>query len=54
VRVTQKGGDLLYFPEVPGGTLRVWKVVKVVETWPDWCHVIVNMQTDSAPPSPPP
>jgi len=54
VRVTQQGGDLLYFPEVPAGTPRVWKVVKVVETWADWCHLIVNLQTDAAPPSPPP
>lgn len=50
VRVSSKGGDLLYFPEVPAGTLRIWKVVKVLETWPDWCHVIVNLQTDTAPP----
>ena len=54
VRVAQQGGDLLYFRDVPVGTLRVWKVVKVIETWPDWSHVIVNMQTDAAPPSPPP
>jgi CMP-2-keto-3-deoxyoctulosonic acid synthetase len=54
VRVSQHGGDLLYFRDVPTGTLRVWKVVKVVETWADWCHVIVNMQTDAAPPSAPP
>lgn len=54
VRVSQQGGDLLYFRDVPTGTLRVWKVVKVVETWPDWSHVIVNMQLDAAPPSPPP
>lgn len=54
VRVAQKGGDLMYFRDVPAGTLRVWKVVKVVETWADWCHVIVNMQTDTAPPSAPP
>lgn len=53
-RVNQKGGDLLYFAEVPTGTLRVWKVVKVVETWRDWCNLIVALQTDTAPPSPPP
>lgn len=52
-RVSQKGGDLLYFRDVPTGTLRVWKVVKVVETWRDWCHLIVNLQTDPQPPSPP-
>lgn len=51
VRVNQKGGDLVYVAEVPGGASKVWKVVKVVETWPDWCHVIVNLQTDAAPPS---
>jgi len=51
VRVNQQGGDLLYFPEVPGGAPRIWKVVKVVETWADWSHVIVNLQTDAAPPS---
>src|ERR1044071_9875799 len=43
VRVNQKGGDLLYFPEVPGGAAKIWKVVKVLETWADWCHVIVNL-----------
>jgi len=52
VRVNQQGGDLLYFAEVPGGPPRIWKVVKVVETWPDWSHLIVNLQTDTAPPSP--
>lgn len=54
VRVNQQGGDLLYFREVPAGTLHVWKVVNVRETWPTWCHVIVNLQTDTAPPSPAP
>lgn len=51
VRVNQKGGDLLYFAEANGGASKVWKVVRVVETWPDWSHVIVNLQTDAAPPS---
>jgi hypothetical protein len=54
VRVSQQGGDLVYFRDVPTGTLRVWKVVHVLETWSDWCHVVVNLQTDAAPPSPPP
>lgn len=53
-RVNQQGGDLLYFRDVPTGTLRMWKVVKVVETWRDWCHLIVNQQTDTSPPSPVP
>jgi len=51
VRVNQQGGDLLYFPEVQGQQPRIWKVVKVVETWADWSHVIVNLQTDTAPPT---
>lgn len=54
VRVNNKGGDLLYFPEVPGGTPRIWKVFKVMETWRDWCRVLVALQTDTAPPPPPP
>lgn len=50
VRVTGKGGDLLQFPEVPGGTTRVWLVVAVLETWPEWCSLIVCLQTDVAVP----
>lgn len=49
VRVEAKGGDLLYFPNVPAGTLRVWKVEAVLETWPTWCTVVVCMQTDPVP-----
>lgn len=49
-RVTAKGGDLLYFPEVPAGTLRVWKVEAVLETWATWCSLIVCLQTDPVPP----
>lgn len=41
-----KGGDLLVFPEVPGGPDRVWLATVVFETWPDWCKVGVVMQTD--------
>lgn len=44
VRVDQQGGDILQFPEVPGGPVRNWLVSQVVETWPDWSHVIVTLQ----------
>ena len=45
-RVAAKGGDLLKFAEVPGGTVRTWLVRAVDETWPDWCRVIVSLQLD--------
>jgi hypothetical protein len=48
IRSAAKGGDLLIFPRVPGGTPVVWLVTEVIETWPDWCHVIVTLQTDVA------
>jgi hypothetical protein len=44
VRVAQKGGDLFAFPETPGATSRNWLVVKVMETWPEWSKIIVEMQ----------
>lgn len=47
VRPEAKGGDLMRFPNVPGGPVRVWKVEAVLETWPEWCSVIVVMQTDT-------
>lgn len=46
VRADQIGGDILVFPEVPGGTNRNWLVTQVIETWSDWCHVIVTLQQD--------
>jgi len=45
VRVDQQGGDILQFPEIPGGAVRNWLVTNVVETWPDWSHVIVTLQS---------
>jgi len=47
VRVDGTGGDLLQFPEVRGGPLRVWLVVLVPEQWPDWCLAVVRLQNDS-------
>ncbi len=37
-RTFAKGGDLF---TVSG---QVWKVVTVLETWPDWCKVAINLQ----------
>lgn len=46
-RPDAKGGDLLIFPEVPGGPNKTWLVLEVLETWPDWCKVDVILQTDT-------
>lgn len=46
VRSDERGGDLLLFPQTPGDPVQTWKVVTVVETWPDWAHVIAVLQTD--------
>ncbi|MDE1905344.1 MAG: hypothetical protein KGH75_02685 [Rhodospirillales bacterium] len=44
-RIDRKGGDQLRFAEVPAGTPQTWKVVQVQETWPNWCRVIVVLQS---------
>lgn len=48
-----KGGDLLAFPAIVGGTAQLWLVVVVLETWsPDtagWCKLGVVLQTDAPP-----
>lgn len=44
VRPDAKGGDLLTFAQVPAGTIQTWLVVAVLETWPEWCSVIVCLQ----------
>lgn len=45
VRADSKGGDILQFPEIPGGTIMNWRVIQVMETWPDWSRVIVVLQS---------
>jgi hypothetical protein len=45
-RPDAKGGDLLVFPEVPGGPAKTWLVAIVFETWPDWCRVGVALQVE--------
>jgi hypothetical protein len=49
VRVQAKGGDLFRFPLRPGEQSYTWKVVHVLETWPEWCSVVVELQTDPPP-----
>lgn len=44
VRADQKGGDILQFPEMPGGTVRNWRVVSVMETWPTYSRVLAILQ----------
>jgi len=46
VRIDGLGGDILIFPEVPGTTEKKWLITKVMETWPDWCKVIVTLQDE--------
>lgn len=47
VRSDGKGGDILQFPLVPGGTVHNWLVTQVMETWPTWCRVIVTLQNSA-------
>lgn len=44
IRADQRGGDTLAFPEFPGGAVKSWRVVHVLETWPTWCSVVVVLQ----------
>ena len=45
-RVDSKGGDILQFPEIPGGSVKNWLIVQVMETWPDWARVLVVLQNN--------
>lgn len=44
VRADSKGGDILQFPEIPGESNKNWRVIQVMETWPEWSRVIVVLQ----------
>ncbi|RYY79934.1 MAG: hypothetical protein EOO69_04515 [Moraxellaceae bacterium] len=44
IRASQQGGDLLHFAEPSGGKTQAWRVVHVLETWPEWSKVIVCLQ----------
>jgi len=45
VKAARTGGDILKFPEIPGGTIRDWKAVLLRESWPDWSAIYVEMQS---------
>lgn len=45
VRADQKGGDIMKFAQTPGAVVQDWCVVMVKEQWPDWCSVIVWLQS---------
>jgi hypothetical protein len=44
IRTDKTGGDVLTFPQVPGGADQDWNVVSVFETWDTWCAVGVVLQ----------
>lgn len=44
IRVDGKGGDILVFPEFPGGQDRNWLAAVVLETWDTWTKVGVTLQ----------
>ena len=46
-RSDNEGGDILQFPEHPGGPVKTWLVVFVFEQWPDWCSLCVTLQADT-------
>ncbi len=45
IRAIHEGGDILTL--VIGGVTTTWKVVRIFETWPDWCAVVIRQQTDT-------
>lgn len=48
-RPNQKGGDYLQFPQAPGMAAQWWLTISVREQWPDWCRVLVCLQTSGPP-----
>ena len=45
VRADQKGGDIMKFAQTHGAAVQDWRVVVSKEVWPDWCSVIVCLQS---------
>jgi hypothetical protein len=47
VRADGVGGDLLQFPEFPGGPVKQWLAAFVFESWPDWTCLACTLQNNS-------
>jgi hypothetical protein len=47
VRADNRGGDLVVFPEYPGGPDQTWLVATVLEHWPDWVKIAATLQNGS-------
>jgi hypothetical protein len=45
IRTLGLGGDLIEVGTAPNIT--TWKLVRIWETWPDWCAVVVRQQLDT-------
>ena len=53
VRLNVQGGDLLKFPQIPGGPVCTWLIAKVDEGWQwvgnsGWSKLFAVLQTDAA------
>jgi hypothetical protein len=46
IRADQIGGDILIFPELPGGRPREWLITQVMENWETWSRVLVTLQQE--------
>lgn len=44
VRAGQQGGDMLQFADVGSRTTQDWRIVQVLESWPQWSKVLVCLQ----------
>lgn len=44
IRADKKGGDIMMFPEFPGGPVKTWKVAMALEQWADWTTLAVTLQ----------
>lgn len=44
IRADQTGGDKLSYADIPGGDVKDWLIVHILESWPDFTKVVVAQQ----------